>query len=156
MQWTEHLSLHIKTEIKLMFSHLSSLFLRERISPWNVGSQRQSVPISLHLVTVTTITITWFTDGDLVNLSLSYDYGRLFWWFSFLIVIFAFWKEIYLVQETIIHANSFQYENIINQHQHTLSVSDMILRSGVSLCKEEYFVSSQQYKHLPRNSEKIV
>ena len=43
--------------------------------------------------------------------------------------LFCLWEDIFnffQLQETIIHANSFQYENTINQHQHTLSVSYMI------------------------------
>ena len=37
-----------------------------------------------------------------------------------------FFSSISLLQETIIHANSFQYKSIIYQDHHTLSVSDMI------------------------------
>ena len=54
------------------------MFLQEGIFPWKVCSGRQSVPISLHLVTVTTVSIKWFTVWELVKLSLSFVFRKAF------------------------------------------------------------------------------
>ena len=52
-------------------------------------------------------------------------------------------RGIFLLQEIIIDANSFQYENIIYQHQHTLSVSDMIQsRARVSCQCRIFYIES--------------
>ena len=148
------------------------MFLRERIFPWKVGSPRQSAPISLHLVTVTTVSINDLQFGTWSSCLPIFVFFQIhkdnaffvvlgeFWRKNASVLSFSFWESFFSsispLQETIIHANSFQYKSIIYQDQDTLSVSDKIQSSPVCQCKVGYFISSQNHKHLPRHSEKIV
>ena len=150
------------------------VFLRERIFPWKVGAQKTKCshfsPFS-NCHRVTTVSKKWFTVSDLVKLSLSLSiFFKSAWVFGDIWPFLGVWgnflicrRHFFLVEETTIHANSFQYQSIIYQDQHILSVSDMIQRRAVSQCKVGYFISSQESGlrntihntpiHLPRHSE---
>ena len=174
MQWTEHLTSHITTEIKLMFSHLSSVYVSKwknisvkgwhsktkysHFSPFsNCHHSQQKMIYSIGLGQAV---------SSLIFLQICWGFRWYLTFFRCFIGFWGFWgkfwhllcwflpctrnfsSSISLVEKTIIHANSFQYQSIVYQDQHTLSVSDMIHTTEQSSHSVRYFNPLQSLQSL--------